>query len=85
MKDDKILRKLSVLSKKILEINDFDIGITMENTPQWDSLNHLQMISAIEKTFDIQLEFEDTIKMTSVRAILEILKNYLKKDNINPK
>jgi len=44
-----------------------------EDLPQWDSLAHLNLMMAIEQTFDVALEVEDFDRLTSVPAIIEVL------------
>lgn len=47
---------------------------TQENTPGWDSLGHVNLMMALEQTFDVQLEVEDFPVLNSVPAILAYLK-----------
>ncbi len=47
--------------------------------PAWDSLGHVNLMMALEQTFDIMLEVEDFPTLNSVPAILE----YLKKQGID--
>lgn len=44
-----------------------------EDLPQWDSLAHLNLMMAIEQTFDVALEVEDFDRLTSVPAIIQVL------------
>jgi len=44
-----------------------------EDLPQWDSLAHLNLMMAIEQTFDVALEVEDFDRLISVPAIIELL------------
>jgi acyl carrier protein len=39
----------------------------------WDSLGHINLMVALENTFDITLEVEDFARLTSVPAILAYL------------
>ena len=48
----------------------------MDNIDNWDSLNHIQIITNIESDFDIEIEFEDTLNMLSVKSILKIVSKY---------
>lgn len=43
-------------------------------TPKWDSVAHIQLASAIESAFDIVLEGDDILAMTSYAAAREVLK-----------
>ena len=45
-----------------------------EDLPQWDSLAHLNLMMALEQTFGLTLEVEDFDRLTSVPAIVELLK-----------
>lgn len=47
---------------------------TMEETPAWDSLAHMDVILSIEKHYDINLEGDEIADMLSVAAIAFILK-----------
>jgi len=44
-----------------------------EDLPAWDSLGHVNLMMALEQTFDIYVEVEDFERLISVRAILEYL------------
>lgn len=45
--------------------------------PEWDSVGHMALISAIEEVFDIMLDTEDIIDFSSYQKGIEILnKNY---------
>ena len=50
----------------------------MENSLNWDSLNHLRLISEIQKNFKIQIYNVDISKLTDQKKILKLL---LKKVN----
>jgi hypothetical protein len=40
---------------------------------QWDSLAHMRLVAEIETAFDIMLDTEDVIGMSSFRKAVEIL------------
>lgn len=44
-----------------------------EDVPSWDSLGQVNLIMALEQTFDIQVEVEDFASLNSVAAILDYL------------
>ena len=48
---------------------------SMENIENWDSLTHLQLVTSIEDAFNIKIDVSEIIDMTSVSAIIGILKN----------
>lgn len=66
------LRELIAITLKI------DPAIVTETSgaktiPAWDSLAHVNLMVALEQTFDIELEPEDFPRLTSVPAILSHL------------
>jgi acyl carrier protein len=47
---------------------------SMETTPAWDSMMHMNICLSVEQAFGVQLTPEEIIAMTSVAAIEETLK-----------
>lgn len=45
--------------------------------PEWDSVAHMSLIAAIEEAFDIMLDAEDVINMSTFAKAKEIVENYL--------
>ena len=45
--------------------------------PEWDSVAHMSLIAEIEDTFDIMLDTDDIIDMSSPSKALEIVEKYL--------
>jgi acyl carrier protein len=41
---------------------------------QWDSLAHLNLVTAIESDFDVMLDVDDVLGLRSFEAAVEILK-----------
>ena len=68
MKNEK---KLLKIFKKI--IKNSSINSTIQNTPEWDSLNHIKIINLIEKNFDIKIKLNDYVKLISFKKILIFL------------
>ncbi len=46
-------------------------------TPYWDSVAHMALVAAIEESFDIMLDTEDVIDMSSFLKAQQILAKYL--------
>lgn len=47
-----------------------------EDVASWDSLGHVNLMIALEQTFDIFLDVEDFPKLTSVPAIMKYLQEH---------
>ncbi len=45
--------------------------------PDWDSVAHMGLIAAIEEAFDIMLDAEDVINMSSFLKAQQILTKYI--------
>ena len=44
--------------------------------PQWDSVAHMVLVSTLEETFDIMMDTDDIIDMSTVAKAREILSKY---------
>jgi acyl carrier protein len=44
--------------------------------PEWDSVAHMALIAEIEESFDIMMDTDDIVEMSSVGKIREILQKY---------
>ena len=52
-------------------------GLTYQGVKSWDSIGHMGLVAALEETFDIMMETDDIIDMSSFEKGKEILiKNY---------
>jgi acyl carrier protein len=71
--------KLRVIFSESLNIISRDVvdGLRYSEIPQWDSVAHMALIAAIEEGFDIMLDAEDVIDMSSFSKAKEIVTKYL--------
>ena len=51
-------------------------GVKLNDTPDWDSVGHMELITRIEDVFDIMLEVEDVLGLVSYTEGISILKKY---------
>jgi acyl carrier protein len=51
-------------------------GLEYNSIKEWDSVAHMALIAALEEAYDIMLETEDVIDMSSVGRAREILAKY---------
>lgn len=61
-----------VFNYKIDEIKD---DTSMNTIQSWNSLNHLNLILALEDEFDIELNIDETVKMLDFLSIVEIIES----------
>ena len=50
---------------------------TYSEFPNWDSVAHMALIAAIEQSFDIMIDAEDVIDMSSFSKAKQIVAKYL--------
>lgn len=50
--------------------------LTYNTIPEWDSTAHMILIAELEDTFDVMLDTDDIIDMSSVAKAKEILAKY---------
>lgn len=50
--------------------------LTYRGIPQWDSVAHMQLIATIEAAFDLMLDTDDVIGMSSYDKAKEIVRKY---------
>ena len=58
-----------------LTAQEININLTKDDIAKWDSLAQMELVISLEREFSIQLDIEDMVKMDSVLAISETLKN----------
>jgi len=52
-------------------------GLTYQSVASWDSVGHMGLIAALEDVFDIMMDTDDIIDLSSYEKGMEILaKNY---------
>ena len=50
--------------------------LTYNTVREWDSVAHMTLVAQIETAFDIMMETDDILAMSSVGEAVEILKRY---------
>ena len=69
------LRKAFIEALELLENTDINT-ISYNATPEWDSISHMSLVAEIDDAFDIKLETEDIIDLSSFDKAKEILVKY---------
>jgi acyl carrier protein len=68
--DEVFMESFSVSSE---ELNS---ELKYDSIPEWDSVGHMNMVSALEDAFDIVLDMDDIIDFSSYDFGIQILKKY---------
>ena len=70
--------KLKQIFSNVFELSDDASIDSLEyrSIPLWDSIGHMALIAAIDQEFDVMLDTQDIIDMSSYKKTKEILSNY---------
>lgn len=56
-----------------IESNLIKNNLTYQSIPEWDSISHMILISQLEEDFNVSLETDDVIDLSSFEKAREIL------------
>lgn len=72
------MEKLVVVFAEALNIDRSKVvdSLAYQSVPEWDSISHMVLISRLEEEFDISIETDDVIDLSSFAKAKEILKKY---------
>jgi len=75
MTNSSLLANLNAVFKRIFENPAIEItpATSAKDIHNWDSMNHILLISEIEKQFGVEFELDDLISMNTVGDILRAL------------
>lgn len=73
--------KLKFLLGEVFDVCGEEIGdgTSPENVPLWDSLNHLKMVNAIEKSFNVKFSMKEVRSMENFGKVKEMVENHMEK------
>ena len=68
------LEKYDKVFKEVLEVSEDQLkGLRYQDIEAWDSVGHMGLISALEDAFDIMMDTDDIIDLSSYEKGMEIL------------
>lgn len=65
--------KLSELLCGVLDLDSITAADSVETVASWDSLRHLQLMTALEESYGIVLEPEEMMELNNVAAIQSLI------------
>jgi acyl carrier protein len=76
---DDVLTKIQEAFHKAFGVDPQMISLdtTPSDVPGWDSVGHLELASALEQSFGINLDVDDLMEMENVRETARIIKSKL--------
>ena len=78
MTTEELYTAVSPIAMSVLQIDKFDSTVTMNSTPEWDSLSHVQLLSALEHKFGIEVSADQAFKLTSADKLVRYLQETVK-------
>ena len=69
------IEKYNQVFTSTLEITENQLkGLSYQSVELWDSVGHMTLVANLEDTFDIMMETDDIIDLSSYEKGIEILK-----------
>lgn len=75
MSNSSMLKSIFIDVLELEETTDIDV-LVYNSIPEWDSVAHMSLVSEIEDAFNIMLDTEDVLDMSSFSKAKEILTKY---------
>ncbi|WP_143871747.1 acyl carrier protein [Catenovulum sediminis] len=75
MFEDKL--KQAFVNALSIEENEVTAELAYSQHPKWDSTAHMVLIAELESSFDIMLDTDDIIDMSSYQKAGEIIQKYI--------
>ena len=76
LNEDTLKRVMATMLNVEASVVDADCSI--DNTPNWDSLRHMNLVLALEEEFGVVIPDEDAGNITSYKLIKLVLEDLLK-------
>jgi acyl carrier protein len=66
---------LKKVLREVFDLKEVDIHLTKDDITKWDSLAQMDLVTSLEREFDIILEIEDIVAINSIKSICTVLEN----------
>lgn len=71
------VEKYNAAFVEVFQVQEGDLsGLKYQAVEAWDSIGHMQLMSALEEAFGIELDIDDIIDISSYEKGKEILAKY---------
>lgn len=76
-------QKLREIFSDVFSIEEKDVKdeLAYSSIPTWDSVAHMAMVAEVEETFDIMMDTDDIIDMSTFKISVEIVKRVVAEQN----
>lgn len=75
MQKDAILIKLTEVFREVFDLDDVVItpDTVADDIEEWDSLEHISLISTVERTFKMKFKMKEVSTMKNVGEMIDII------------
>ena len=75
MEKEAILKKLNEVFREVFDIDDVVVtrNTVADDIEEWDSLEHINLISAVESTFKMKFKMKEVSTMKNVGEMIDII------------
>ncbi len=75
MGKEDILKKLELIFEDVFDMDDIELAeeTSSDDIEDWNSLNHITLISEIEQAFDIKFSMQEMLEIKDVKKIVFII------------
>lgn len=75
MEKNDLLIKVQDIFQDILDVEDIELteSTTAEDVEEWDSLSHIQLVVAIEKSFGVKFTSKEIMSWQNVGDMIECI------------
>ena len=79
MNIENIALQIKDIVVKVLDSSEFSITVDSEikDITEWDSMRHVEIISAVEKHFNIEFDLLEIVDFESIKDIAEAVKKII--------
>ena len=81
MRDDDILKRVNNVFQDVFDDDtlEVDYDTTSDDIDDWDSLEHITLMEAVEKEFDVHFKTSEIANMRNVGDTIDIIAKRAKK------
>ena len=74
-----VKEELQLIFRDVFDDEDIELfdAMTADDVEDWDSLNHISLITEIEQKFNVQFTTEEIMKAKNVDEFIEIIESKL--------
>lgn len=86
MTKNEILKKINEIFIEVMDLDDnfkLSENMTAEDIEEWDSLTHIQLITALEKNFGIKFTAKEVMEWDDVQDCIDSIESKINKVSFN--